>query len=287
MQKRRAIAVAVLGAMIVALTTLAGADSDVSSTGTARPSRTMDYLPGRAADVYLPRQMSGTKVVVMLVPGGGWQTADRAGLNPLAARLAGAGMVAVNITYRAAADRVRFPAPVEDVACAAAFAAQQAASAVGKQMMLVVLGHSSGAHLAALLALSGNRFRSDCPYPSVTPDGFIGIAGPYDLRAAADVAVALFGTTPDQNPTVWREGDPLSWVASAPKGLRVLLLHGDGDTLVPPVVSLTFASQLRDAGVTVDLRTVRGADHLTVFQPSMIAPTVIGWIRELVASQVR
>jgi hypothetical protein len=39
--------------------------------------------------------------------------------------------------------------------------------------------------------------------------------------------------------------------------------------------------------VTVDLRTIRGADHLTVFQPSMIAPTVIGWIRELVASQVR
>lgn len=272
---------AVLAVATMALTTLACSSPDERSTMPGRPSRTLDYLPGRAADVYLPSGARRVAAVVLLVPGGGWETADRRGLGPLAQRLARAGIVAVNISYRTAADGVRFPAPVADIACAASFAVQQAGSQDGQPRKLVVLGHSAGAQLGAVVALSGDRFRGDCPYPAAPVDGFVGISGPYDVRAVADVAVALFGVPPEQDVAAWRDGDPLTWVADAPRGLRVLLLHGDSDTLVPPEQSRAFAGGLARGGVNVELRMVSGADHLTVFEPSFIASTVIAWVRDL------
>ena len=45
---------------------------------------------------------SQQRPVVVLVPGGGWLTADPNGLRPLAARLAARGVPTVTITYRAA-----------------------------------------------------------------------------------------------------------------------------------------------------------------------------------------
>jgi acetyl esterase/lipase len=304
MPSRRDTAVAVLTLALVALSTSACGTpdkapdkasvkvsaSDQASTVTARPSavpawpsKTTEYLPGRAADVYLPRSPRSAGAVVLLVPGGGWQTADRIGLGPLAARLARAGIAAVNITYRASADGVVFPAPVEDIACAAAFAAQRAATAAGHPVKLVVLGHSAGAQLGAVAALSKDRFRGDCPYPSVTADGLVGISGPYDIRAVADVAVSLFGVPPNEDVAAWRDGDPVSWVAGAPPGLRVLLLHGDSDTTVSPYQSEAFAAALRRGGLHVELRMVKDADHLSVFQPSVVGATVIAWIRGLVS----
>jgi acetyl esterase/lipase len=272
----------VLVSVILVLATLGCSGADGGSSVTTKPSRSLDYLPGRAADVYLPHALSHAAAVVMLVPGGGWHTADRTGLGPLAARLAKAGIVAVNITYRAAADGVRFPSPVEDIVCAAAFARQQAATAVGHEVRLVVLGHSAGGHLAALVALSVNRFRSDCPYPSTAVDGFVGVAGPYDVRAVADVAVALFGVPPDADADAWHDGDLFNWVARAPRGLRVLLLHGDADTLVASDQSRAFAADLTRGGVAVRFHLVNGADHATIFQPSVIGSTVIAWVRGLV-----
>ena len=100
-----------------------GAASPAGST-TRAPDSTSEYLPGLEADVYLPdRDKGGDAPVVLLVPGGGWQTADRTGLAPLAATLADAGFVAVNATYRAGGEAVVFPVPVQDVVCASAFAA--------------------------------------------------------------------------------------------------------------------------------------------------------------------
>jgi acetyl esterase/lipase len=262
--------------------------SDKTSAPTARPSavptwpsKTIEYLPGRAADVYLPRSPRDAGAVVLLVPGGGWQAADRTGLGPLAGRLARAGIAAVNITYRTSADGVVFPAPVEDVACAAAFAAQRVATTAGHPVRLVILGHSAGAQLGALAALAKDRFRGACPYRSVTADGFVGISGPYDLRAVADVAVALFGVPPSDDVAAWREGDPVSWIPDAPRGLKVLLLHGDADTTVSPYQSEAFATALRRGGLTVQLRMIKGGDHLSVFQPSVVGAIVIAWVRDL------
>jgi len=246
----------------------------------SRPASTENYLPGVAADVYLPSSPAGRAPVVVLIPGGGWRTADRRGLGPLAETLAAHGMVAVNATYRAADSGARFPVPVNDVVCAVDFAADRARRAGIAPGPVIVLGHSSGAHLAALAALAGAHFRTDCPYPAVRVDGLVGLSGPYNILLVQGVAYPLFGTSAADAPAAWREGNPMTWLTSR-RDLPVLLAHGAADDLVSPTFTRTFAEGLEAAGHPVELKLVSGAGHQDIYQPAVIADPVIAWITAL------
>jgi acetyl esterase/lipase len=243
---------------------------------------TTDYLPGVAADVYLPSPTTRAPVVV-LIPGGSWQTANRSGLGPLAEGLAAHGMVVVNATYRAVKSGVRFPGPVADVVCAIDFAADRARQAGISAGPIIVLGHSSGAHLAALAALRGPHFRKDCPYPPAQVSGLIGLSGTYEVTQLQDLAQPLFGVPAGAAPALWHDGDPMGWVKerTAPPALPVLLAHGAADDLLSPTFTEVFAQALKDAGHPVQLEIVPGANHQSIYTPRVIANTVITWIGTL------
>jgi len=247
------------------------------------PAATVEYLPGRAADVYLPPGAGRQAPVVVLVPGGGWRTADRAGLAPLARSLAAGGAVAVNITYRAADGGGRFPQMVGDVVCAVDFAVDRARRSAFTPGPVVLAGHSAGAHLAALAALAPERFRAGCPYPAARVQGLAGLAGSYDVTTMPDVAQPLFGVPLSEDAARWREGSPMTFVGSAGRthaDLRVLLIHGTGDTLVPPSATTGFAAALERAGVPVTVRLPAGLDHHQVYAADVAAAPLLRWIGE-------
>ena len=243
----------------------------------ARPAdRSVTYLPHLAADVYRPKgPVEPQRPVVVLVPGGGWLTADPAGLRPLAARLAARGVPAVTITYRAADDGVRLPASVADIRCAAAFAAQ----ATGQPALrpVVLAGHSSGAHLAAVAALKHRDPSPPCRYPAAEILGFIGLAGPYDLSSFADAAEPLLGVPLAKDPAAWDAANPLL-LGRSPKGLRVLLVHGSADPVVPVRNTTLMATVLRAAEADVTVVTPPGADHDSVYSANVAAPLVLRWL---------
>jgi acetyl esterase/lipase len=271
------------GVLAVVAALVAGCSSSGGGPVTPTPQHlraTVDYLPGVAADVFLPAGHAHRAPVVVLVPGGGWVSADRSGLRPLADTLTAHGMVAVAATYRTAQDHVRFPVPVSDVVCAVAFAVRRARAAGIAPGPVVVLGHSAGAQLAALAALAGPRFRGHCPYPAARVDGLVGLAGPYDVAALPDVAQPLFGASASSDPAIWRAGNPLTWVRQRPE-LRVLLVHGTADTTVPPSFTASFARRLRGAGHRVTVELVPGADHGAIYRPEVVAARIIPWISGL------
>jgi acetyl esterase/lipase len=281
---------AALFAVVVLVTTGCSADhapstshgpatSPEPSTGQAARSSTVQYLPGVAADVYLPAPAARAPVVV-LIPGGGWRTADRRGLAPLAKALAADGMVVVNATYRSAQDGARFPTPVQDVVCAIDFATRRARQGGFSPGPVVVVGHSAGAQLSALAALAGPRFRGACPYPPALVDGFVGLAGPYDVLSLANVAYPLFGVSLEARPDLWRQGDPVTWVGerAGARPLAVLLAHGDADDTVPVTFTTSFAAQLRQAGHPVRVVIVPKADHQAIYQPTVIEATIRDWV---------
>lgn len=244
---------------------------------------TADYLRGVPADLYLPAEPAGRTPVVVLIPGGGWQSADRAGLAPLAETLAEHGVAVVNATYRAADAGVRFPVPVSDVGCAVSYAADRVRRTGRLPGPVVVLGHSAGAHLAALAALAGPRFVTGCPYPATLPDALIGLAGPYDVMSLQDVAYPLFGVRAAVDPAVWREGNPMTWLGqrTGAHPLPALLAHGTADETVSPTFTQAFGAALREAGHPVRVDLVEGADHASIYTPEVIAGTVIRWIDAL------
>ena len=276
MTTRRGWIVAARVAAVVAALLLVACDSS-SGPRLRHLTGTQDYLPGVAADVFLPHRTAVDPPVVVLVPGGAWRSADRSGLRPLADTLAGRGIAAFTATYRIGSADARFPVPVADIVCAVDFAVDRVRRAGMHPGPVALLGHSSGAQLAALAALEPARFRSGCPYPSARIDGFIGLAGAYDPIAFEADAQALFGVPSGADPQLWHSGDPSLQAAHRPS-LHVLLLHGADDTTVPSRFSSEFADALRAAGHRVELRIVPGADHATIYQPAASAEFILRWL---------
>src|SRR5665647_1394458 len=83
-------------------------NADAPATGPVTPGPG-EYLPGLPASVDLPT--GDPTVVVVLVPGGGWSSADPAGLAPLAAHLTDNGLAVVTITYGTSGTDAYYPRP--------------------------------------------------------------------------------------------------------------------------------------------------------------------------------
>lgn len=247
-----------------------------------RLAGTEDYLAGVAADIYLPAQARVAPIVV-LVPGGSWRSADRSGLWPLAEYLAEQQIVAVTATYRVGSAHARFPTPVADIVCGIDFAVQRAKSAGLRPGPVIVLGHSAGAQLAALAALTGHRFAHDCPYPPACVDALIGLSGAYEVTSLGDMATALFGIPAGQDPDLWRSGDPDTYVAQR-QNLPALLAHGAADTTLSATYTRTFAARLAEAGHEVRVEIVPGATHSSIYRPEVIGSRIVAWIAGLSAA---
>lgn len=252
------------------------------SSGRAPGAGTVAFKFGAQlrGELHLPAS-PGARVapLVVLVPGGGWTSADPAGLIPLADRLAAAGLASATVTYRVGAQG-RFPAPVADVLCAVDAAAAQARAHGLTPSPVVLLGHSAGAQLAAVAALGGSAFAAGCGARPTRVDALVGLAGPYDIARFGARAEPLLGTTPAGDPQRWREANPLTWASQRP-AMPVLLAAGTADELVPPRMSTEFAQALREGGHRVRLLSVAGATHASIYQPDVIARPVIDWVRAL------
>ncbi|GGB96910.1 hypothetical protein GCM10010972_07080 [Cellulomonas carbonis] len=268
-----------------------------AGTGATSPGGWTEYRPGRGARVEVP---AGARAVVVLVPGGGWRTADPTGLRPLAEHLAAAAVATVTITYGTSSTGDHFPVPANDVACAVGFAA----TAV-PDVPVTVLGHSAGAHLAVLVGLDGapgpleptatprstpsptprpgTPEAEPCPHEARDADAVVGLAGPYDLVRAERFAYDLLPLPPDEDPAAWAAADPLRHAALRPE-LPVLLVHGADDRVVPPSSTLGLADALRAGGHDTAVEVLPGVDHLEVLDPSVVGDVVLAWLREAVGA---
>lgn len=109
--------------------------------------------PKQALDVYIPAKAGGAPVIVM-VHGGGWTGGDKALLDEYGNKVqhwVNNGFVFVSVNYRTLpeADPIT---QVQDVKEALLFAQQNAKEWGGDPTEFILFGHSSGAHLASLLA---------------------------------------------------------------------------------------------------------------------------------------
>lgn len=277
--RRRPCGVLTVATLVAALLVSCGGSNSPTPGGpspVADPSMTVEYSPGLTEDIYLPED-KGRVPLVVLVPGGSWTTADPTGLAGLAAALADAGVAAAPARIRAAADGVVYPVPVEDVLCAVAAAADRIRSRGFVPDPVAVLGHSSGAHLAALAVLAVDDYSPDCAFPAVRPDALIGLSGPYDISQLPELATALLGTSPDDDPATWASANPVERVGLRPD-VAVLLLHGEADETVPLAFTSQFAQALESAGHPTTVQVVPGADHQTIYQADVAAERVAQWL---------
>lgn len=137
-----------------------GAD-DRRSTATklppgARAERDLPYGPDprQRLDVFIPAQTHRAPIVLM-VHGGGWIIGDKANSGVAVGKVARwlpRGFVVVSANYRIDRARPDTLAQADDVAAALAFVQKRAGDWGADGSRVLLMGHSAGAHLAAMVA---------------------------------------------------------------------------------------------------------------------------------------
>jgi acetyl esterase/lipase len=203
--------------------------------------------PQHRLDVYVPQEVPREpRPVVAFWHGGRWSSGDKADYRFVGAAMAELGYVVVIPNYRHYA-QVKMPGFMDDTARAALWAAAHAGEYGASPSRFYLMGHSAGAHMAALVALDSRYFAAaGRPAPPIA--GVIGLSGPYDFLPLREADVQdMFG--PPQN---YPDSQPVNFVrADSPP---MLLVHGLKDTTVSPNNSRSLAAALRALGVPVTLK---------------------------------
>jgi acetyl esterase/lipase len=214
--------------------------------------------PRHRLDVYVPDAAAGTtrtaagesasggsRPVVVFWHGGRWSFGDKANYRFVGAALAELGYVAVLPNYRLYPE-VKLAGFMDDAAQAGRWAAAHAALYGADTDRLYLMGHSAGAHLAALVTLASRYFAAAGAPPRIA--GVIGLSGPYDFLPLKEADVQdMFG--PPQN---YPQSQPINFVR--PDAPPMLLIHGSKDETVAPKNSVNLAASLRALGVPVTLK---------------------------------
>jgi acetyl esterase/lipase len=212
--------------------------------------------------------------VVVLVHGGSWVGGNTEIMDPLARFLSDEGYLTINTDYTLAGDRPGFPGAMNDVACAVRLGRTHPDG----DGTVTLLGHSAGAHIAAVVALTGDGYADRCPIPgSGIPDRFVGLSGPYDISRLGLVMYPFLGGGPGVEPDAWEAANPLHHV-HANVGLETLLLHGDQDGLVNIGFSFDFDTALNDAGSESLVEIVEGANHTDTLDPTIVGGLIVTWL---------
>ena len=209
-------------------------------------------------DVYVPRGMPAQSPapVVVFFYGGRWQEGERARYLFVAEALTAQGFVVVVPDYRVH-PAVQYPVFLEDGARAVAWTKREITRFGGDPSRIFLMGHSAGAHIAAMLAYD-EEFLTRQGLRRADVRGVIGLAGPYDflpltdadLQGVFSAAASLEATQPI---TYVHGGEPPS-----------LLITGDADTTVKPGNTVRLAARLRESGSTVVERHYESLNHYTL-----------------------
>jgi acetyl esterase/lipase len=251
--KRSAVPAAVLAALLSAC-------SPVTVLNAVAPTRSLTITqdvpygtrPRQRLDVYAPARRDAP--VVVFLYGGGWVDGEKGQYRFLGASLAARGYLTVVPDYRVYPE-VRFPGFVQDGAAAVAWTYANIARYGGDPSRIVLMGHSAGAQIAALLTLDRQWLRADGLDPDHTIAGMIGLAGPYDFLPLNDPELeTIFAPAGDlrlTQPITFARGD-------APP---MFLASGASDDTVWPRNTLHLTAAMQAQGGAVEMKLYRGASH--------------------------
>lgn len=233
------------------------------------------YVPGAHAgsqiasvqtlDLYVPAG-KGPFPLILWIHGGGWHLGDKdvSGAK-LAVQFIPRGFALASLNYRYTYD-APFPAQLEDCNAALVWLRANAEKYHLDPNHVGAVGHSAGAHLAALMATTGdgNQFFTGRA-GSVRVQAAVCWAGPFDLdRERGNWPISMFawkandpfaktffpGGSYDRDFARW--ASPMSYIH--PGLPPMLIVHGGKDTVVPMGQASMFAARLKKSGASVTFR---------------------------------
>lgn len=233
-------------------------------------------------DLYIPDDAGPATPIVVFFYGGSWDRGAKEDYLFVGQSLAAAGIIAAIPDYRLYPE-VTFPGFVIDGAEATAAILQ--ASLAGHfgipagNRPIFLMGHSAGAHIAALLNYD-QRYLRGAGVPEAAIAGFIGLAGPYDflpLKSERYRRIFPQSTRGASQPVTFVDrSDP-----------PALLITGGDDAIVEPRNSLALADKALQEGGQVEVMVFPEIGHVEAVLALSTAIPLNRRIRDAVVTFVR
>lgn len=236
-------------------------------------------LERQKLDVYYPEILDPDAPVIVFFYGGSWRRGERHKYRFVGQALSSRGYITVIPDYRLYPE-VQFPVFVEDGASSVAWVNQHIEQS---QNGIILIGHSAGAHLAALLALD-NRYLNEAGITDRSISGMIGLAGPYAFEPENFRRFRpIFATAQPaeiSRPVTHARGD----------GPPLLLMHGADDRVVLPLHSQLLEERVDGENGIVRRLELEGVNHFEIVlglsEPfSHLAPDLLPSVEQFIREQ--
>lgn len=239
-------------------------------------------------DIYSPQGVAGAPVYVF-IHGGGWNKRDKDEVGSQPKLFNDAGIIVVSVNYRLV-PAIQHPENVRDVAAAVAWITKNIVKRGGDPRKIVLMGHSAGSHLAALVG-TDDRYLAAHGLHRNSLAGVISLDGSaFDIpdrvkNGAATIAEncrRAFGESMEAQ----RDGSPVNHVTGKVPLPPFYLVYLKADSLNHSQ-STRFAELVRAAGGRATLKHVDDGKTHQALCDDLGAPTdhtgplLIKFIREV------
>ncbi len=216
-------------------------------------------------DVYAPAKGKNHPVVVW-IHGGGWKAGNKTGVQNKPQAFVDKGYVFVATNYRFV-PKVTVKEMTGDIAKAIRWVHDHAKEYGGDPKSIFVMGHSAGAHLAALVCTDDRYLKAE-GLPLSIIKGCVPVdVSVYDIPkrvkdrgpAKPRISREVFGDTEDS----WRELSPVTHIAKGKNIPAFLILHV-ADRQETKAQSHWLADNLKEAGIWAKVIAAEGTTHGTI-----------------------
>ena len=212
--------------------------------------------PDQTLYVFKPTISGGEMPTLIFVHGGSWNEGNAADYEFVGRALAAKGFLTFVMNYRKHPQHP-FPAFVQDVASATAWANKHANEFGGDGKTIFLAGHSAGAYNVALAVLDQHYMKDAGVDPTIIK-GIGTMAGPFDfLPLDTPATIRTFGKV-----KIFSDTQPINFTsADSPP---FLILNGSADTTVYPRNAASLLKHLNDAGAKARRIEYQGMSHVGI-----------------------
>lgn len=216
-------------------------------------------------DVYAPADAKNLPVVLW-IHGGGWRAGDKACVQKKPQAFAEKGFLFVSTNYRFV-PKVTVKEMTADIAKAIRWVHDHAHEYGGNGKSIVVMGHSAGAHLAALVCTDERYLKAE-GLPLSILKGCVPVdVSMYDIpkriKDGGSLKTGAITATFGDSEASQRELSPAAHVAKGKNIPPFLILHV-ADRPETKAQSHWLADKLKDAGVAAKVISAEGTTHGTI-----------------------
>lgn len=216
-------------------------------------------------DVYTPGG-NGPHPVLVFIHGGSWRFGDKRMVGDKPEAFTKAGYLFVSINYRLS-PAVQHPAHAQDCGKAVAWVYKNIGQYGGDPERIYVMGHSAGAHLAALISTDETYLAAGGCTLNAIKGVIVLDGGGYDIPtmvASGELfAKGRYERAFGKNKAVWKSASPIAHVAKGKKIPPFLLVHAGGRVASREQAD-ELAAVLEKAGIKAEKFDAPDKNHITL-----------------------